>query len=323
MPKASSSVLIIRLDAIGDALALTPSIAALQRAGVPVDLVLRPANAAVFANGALRDVVVAGFDLRSRSRTNLAAIAQLGRTLRDRGYTHVLVATEDPGGYRLAAAIGAPVRAGFEDPWGKPLKAIWSRGLLTRSVYRSAALKHASAHECETLFGLVAPLAQESAPTRDLERLRPLVLDEAPQPDGRIVVQISDKWERLGIPFAQVVDLVRRVAAAGDVHLVASESETVYAERIEEATALPVQRFDALPPWKAAIAAADALIAPDSGALHVAGTIGTPVVAVFPPMPRFDAWVARWSPWAAPHRIVRAGDDRWPARATEALAQLR
>ena len=48
---------------------------------------------------------------------------------------------------------------------------------------------------------------------------------------------------------------------------------------------------------------------------------GTPVVAVFPPMRLYDAWVARWAPWATAHRIVRA-DEGWPARAADALALL-
>ncbi|HKE36665.1 MAG TPA: hypothetical protein VKB39_04495, partial [Candidatus Baltobacteraceae bacterium] len=60
---------------------------------------------------------------------------------------------------------------------------------------------------------------------------------------------------------------------------------------------------------------------PDSGALHVAGFVGTPVVAIFPPERNYRLQVARWAPWAAPHRIVRADAD-WSARAADALAQL-
>jgi ADP-heptose:LPS heptosyltransferase len=322
MPEISPSVLVIRLDAIGDALALTPSIAALRQHEIPVDVVLRSSNADTFAHGALREVVIAEFDLRSTAPHNLEAIERLGRNLRARGYTHVLVATEDPSGYRLAAAIGAPSRIGFEDPWGKPLKALWTRRLLTNSRYRNARLTRSTPHECEALFSLVRPLVGDDAtPSRDLELLRPLVLDTQPEPDERIAVQITDKWERLGIPFAQVVELVRRLAAGGELHLVSSRDEATYSRRIEEATGLRVDYFDGLASWKAAIAAAALLVAPDSGAVHVAGMTGTPVVAVYPPMRRFDAWVARWSPWASPHRIVRADGD-WTARVDDALARL-
>src|ERR1700677_1551331 len=159
MPKVSPSVLIIRLDAIGDALALTPSIAALRRQAIAVDVILRSSNANAFAPRAVRDVIVAAFKLRDGTRSNVNAIERLGRDLRERRYTHVAIATEDPGGYRLAAAIGAPTRIGFEDPWTKPLKALWSRRIVTTRVYRSARLTARSPHECETLFKLIEPLA--------------------------------------------------------------------------------------------------------------------------------------------------------------------
>ncbi|HLY03509.1 MAG TPA: glycosyltransferase family 9 protein [Candidatus Cybelea sp.] len=322
MPKVSPSVLIIRLDAIGDALALTPSIAALRRHGIAVDVVLRHSNANAFAPRAVREIVVAGFELRNATRSNVNAVERLGRDLRARQYTHVLVATEDLGGYRLAAAIGAPTRIGFEDPWTKPLKALWSRRVLTKSVYRSAKLTARSEHESATLFKLIAPLAGDEKPTADLAQLRPLVLESEPAPDDRVAVQITDKWQRLGITFESVVDLLRRLAASSELHLISSRGESAYARSVERATGIAVSYFDDLPPWKAAIAAAVALVAPDSGAVHVAGMTGTPVVAVFPPMRHYDAWVARWAPWASAYRVVRA-DEGWPVRAADALALLR
>lgn len=315
-------MLIIRLDAIGDALALTPAIAALRRRAIPVDVVLRSSNQHAFAQGAVRDVIVAGFALRSNAPANVAEIERLGTQLRARNYSHVLVATEDAGGYRLARAVGAPVRIGFEDVRRKPLKALWSRRLLTQSIYRAARLTAATSHECETLFRLAAPLVDEAAPTRDLALLRPLVVDAQPPEDERIAVQVTDKWERLGIRFEAVVDLVGRLASAGELNLISSRDESSYAQRVNAATELPITYFDDTAKWKAAIAAAPAIVAPDSGALHVAGMAGTPIVAVFPDEPLFTARVARWAPWAAPHRVVRAG-ERWPALAVDALAQLR
>ena len=321
MPKISASVLIIRLDAIGDALALTPLLAALRRRGVPADVVLRPTNAAVFSSRAARSIVTADFELRSSAQANLAAIERLGHELHRREYSHVLVATEDPGGYRLAGFVGAPTRIGFTDFWGKPFKALWARRFLTRSVYRSAALDPRGMHECDVLFGLAAPLIGDEPPTHDSTELRPLVLEREPPADDRVAIQITDKWERLGIAFENVVDLVRRVTASGAPHLLSAQREAAYAERVALSTGLPVSYFDQLEPWKAAIGAAAALVTPDSGALHVAGMVGTPVVGVFPRGPDFAMQVARWAPWGAPHRVVRA-DEGWPVAANEALANL-
>jgi len=320
MPQDSPSVLIIRLDAIGDALALAPLLAAFAERAIAVDLVLRPVNAAIFAPRAARRVLVAPFELRSNAPANLAAIDAFGADLAREGYTHVLVATEDPGGYRLAAATRAPARIGFSNGWGKPLKSLWTQRLLTTSLYRPAGLDPRGPHECEVLFALGSPLLGAATPTRDAAQLRSLVLEREPARDGRAAMQITDKWERLGIRLDDVVALVRHAADIG-TRFIASHVEGDYADAIEAAAGIRVERFDALEPWKNAIAAASAVVAPDSGALHVAGMTGTPVVAVFPDTSDFDLQVARWAPWAAPHRIVKARGD-WPARANEALAHL-
>jgi ADP-heptose:LPS heptosyltransferase len=321
MPKGSPSVLIIRLDGIGDALALTPLLAALRRRDIVVDIVLRADNASVFAARAARRIVTADFELRSSTRSNLAAIESLGSELRAHAYTHVLVATEDPGGYRLAGVVAAPVRIGFADSRGKPLKALWSRRMLTATIHRSAGLDPRAPHESEVLFALGATLVGDEQPTRNLAELRPLLLDREPAEEESVAVQVTDKWQRLGIPLESVVELVRRIAAGGALRLFASANEARYAQEVANATGIGLTTFDAIEPWKRAIGAASAIVTPDSGALHVAGMLGTPVVAIFPPSRSYELQVARWAPWAAPHRVVRAADD-WPARADDALMHL-
>lgn len=295
MSGSSPSVLLIRLDAVGDALALAPLLAAFRERAIPVDLVLTERNRDAFAPGAVRRVLV----------------DPAGRQLREADYTHALVATEKPEGYRLARASGAPVRIGFENGWGKPLKTLWIRALMTSTVERSAGMDARAPHESAVLFELGRPLLGASAsPSRDPARLRPLVLAREPAPDPRIAFQVTDKWERLGIAFDDVVACAR---ALGDARFIASSSERPYADRFAAATGADVERFATLEPWKEAIAAARALVAPDSGALHVAGMTGTPAVAVFPPQTQLALQTARWHPWAAPYRIVEARDG-WPSR---------
>ncbi|MBV9719785.1 MAG: glycosyltransferase family 9 protein [Candidatus Eremiobacteraeota bacterium] len=321
MPEVSPSVLIIRLDGIGDAVALTPLLAALRRRSIPVDIVLRDSNGGIFASRAARSIVMAPFALRNDSRSNRNLIAMFGHELASRQYSHVLVPTEDPAGYRLAAAVGAPVRIGFADPWGKPLKAIWGRRLLSRSVYRSAGLDPRGPHECEVLFTLGESLLGDESPTSDVAELRPLLLEREPDPGHRIAVQITDKWERIGIPVEHVCELLFQLREYRALQLLCAARESEYANRIAAASQLAIDYFDALEPWKEAIAAAPLIVTPDSGALHVAGMTGTPVVAIFPPQREYALQIARWAPWAAPHRIVRA-DGGWQRRATDAVAQL-
>jgi ADP-heptose:LPS heptosyltransferase len=320
MPEVSPPVLVIRLDAIGDALALTPALASWRRHAIPFDLVLTERNAGIFARTTARRTIVADFALRSSAQQNLAAIERQGARLRHDAYAYVIVATEDPGGYRLASAIGAPVRIGFADPWTKPFKAVWTRRLLTQPIYRSARL-HGDEHECETLFRLIAPLTADTAPSRDAHELRPLILDAQPSPDHRVALQLTDKWRRLNIARDDVEALLRALQAAGPLRVIASRGESAYAAAIAETAGVAVDYFDGVDAWKAAVAAARVVVAPDSGAIHLAGMVGTPVVAVFPQQRAFDAQIARWSPWASAHRILRAHDG-WPQRAAQAVAEL-
>ncbi len=323
MSHTSPSVLLIRLDAIGDALALTPLLAALRARAIPVDLVMRSSNAGAFSSRAARRITIAPFALRSSTRENRHAIAAFGAQLRAVGYSHVLVATEDPGGYRLARAVGAPQRVGFVNGWGKPFKTVWARSMLTKSIVRSAGLDAHGPHECEVLWKLgAALLTSDLVIPRDPEVLRPLVLERDPGLGASVVFQVTDKWERLGIAFGEVTRALRALAGETNVRAIAAQSEDAYATRLSSASGIAVERFAGLEPWKEAVASASALVAPDSGAIHVAGMTGTPTGAIFPPSADFALQSARWAPWAAPSRIVRAVPG-WPERILEALRSVR
>jgi hypothetical protein len=321
MPETSPSVLVIRLDGIGDALALSPLLAALASSGIPADVVLRPENAAIFSRTAVRRVDVASWRLRSPQPEDDAAMRALAAELASCGYTHALVATEDPSGYRLARAARIPNRIGFENGWGKPFKTLWVRNALTQTIFRPAGPDARALHECQVLFELGRGLIAETVPTTSIERLRPLVLDEAETPDPRVAFQVTDKWERLGMPLDAVVAAFREAGETESIVPLAAAHEYDYIERFERLSGAQVERFERTAPWKSAIGRARAAIAPDSGALHVAGTVGTPVVAIFPDDPQFELQMARWRPWASPHRIVRAGGG-WPQAVARSLREL-
>jgi ADP-heptose:LPS heptosyltransferase len=321
MPESSPSVLLIRLDAVGDALAVAPVLAALAARAIPVDIILTQRNLDVFTARAARHRIAAPFALHDESAKNLAAIALFGAVLAKNGYSHALVATEDPSGYRLAQASRAASRIGFENGWGRPLKTLWIRSMLTQTLHRPAGLVAGGSHECAALFQLGAPLLDDGQePTHDLAQLRPLVIDEEPPDDARIALQVTNRWDRLGIAFNDVVGCAQKLAAQHSLRAIGSSLEAEYVARFALASGIAVERFDALAPWKAALAAARALVAPDSGALHVAGMVGTPTVAIFAPK-GFAAQTARWHPWAAPYRAIEAAAD-WSARTTTALQEL-
>jgi len=313
-------VLIVRLDAIGDALALVPLIAALRERGASVDVVLRPANADVFSSDAVNAVHVAAFPLRDRSPAIRNEIGRLGSDLAAAHYDYALIATEDLAGYRLARASGARRRIGFENGWGKPLKTLWARMLCTRTVHRTAGLDPRAPHESQVLFALGRDITGNVEVPRDPMRLRRFVIDSEPRPDDRILLQITDKWNRMGASLDDLVTLARNLSSRRTMRFVSAESESAFGQEFSKAAGVPVEYFAGLAPWKDAVASAKAIVAPDSGAVHVGGMVGTPAVAVFAAQ-HFALQTARWSPWASPYRVVKI-EEAWPLIASDALEDL-
>ena len=79
-----------------------------------------------------------------------------------------------------------------------------------------------------------------------------------PPPTNASPIQITDKWERLGIPL-EARRRPRRAAspAAGAPRLVSAARESEYARAHRRAHGVPIEYFDELAPWKEALAAAD------------------------------------------------------------------
>lgn len=301
-------MLIVRLDAIGDALTTVPLLAALRRAGYSTGAVLRPVNAGVFAERALDRVHVV---------TDRVPMDEI----REARYDFALIPTEKPLAYRIARDARIPTRIGFENGWGKPFKTLWIRRMCTQTIFRTAGMDANAPHECDVVFKLGAHLVADAQAPRDPQALRPLILDEEPAPDPRVALQITDKWERLGASFDRVCGLYRRIAERHDVRPIGAQAERAYCDRFAQATGARVETFTGLREWKSAIAAALAIVAPDSGALHVAGMSGTPALACFA-SPNFALQTARWSPWAAPYADVEMRGDAWPLAAADALESL-
>lgn len=305
----SPSAVIVRLDAVGDALTAVPLIAALRAHGFRVGAVLRPGNAHAYS-------------ARACDALHIAAEApeRLAPEVAREKYDCALIVTEKPEAYRLAARARIPQRIGFENGWGKPLKTLWIGRLCTQTVFRTAGLDPHAPHECKVVFSLARTLLPDAEPSRNPAVLRRYVIDEAPQPDRRIAMQISDKWARLGARMEDVVEAARRARAFGEVRFLCAASEAAYGNRFAQEIGEPVEFFDDLRPWKNAVACARAILSPDSGAAHVAGMTGTPVAVCFEAQ-HFDLQSARWSPWAAPYRAVKI-DGAWPAVAADALGEL-
>jgi ADP-heptose:LPS heptosyltransferase len=283
-----------------------PLVAALRDAGHTVGMALSNRNRDIFAPGVLH----ARHVLDRIPWPRHGSTPESTRTARERiaaaAYDVALIASEEPEAYALAAGI--PQRVGFTTGWAKPLKSMWVGRKLTKRVRRAATLGAPHAHEAEVIFGLGRGLGlhTEERPTRDPARLRPLILAD-PLPRGNhVVVQLGRKWTGIGLDVTSAATIVAALAARG-ASLVASYAEEDDAALLSDGAAVIVCRDTA--GWKRVIAAARVVVTPDTGAAHLAGMLGIPVVDCFPDADA-PAQIARWHPWASPYAAFAARELR-------------
>jgi ADP-heptose:LPS heptosyltransferase len=303
-------VLLVRLDGIGDALVCTPLILALRDAGHEVNLALSDRNATVFAPGTAAATHVLDRIPWPRHGSTALSRARADAEIAAQRYDIALIASEEPEAYELAAPV--PQRIGFTTGWAKPFKSAWIKRRVTTAIRRAATVRGASSHEAEILFALGASLVI-TAPDRDPARLRPLITGAVPQPArARIVVQLGAKWTSIGVSDAVLARVAAGLAERGARFIAAP------AELAAVRASLPGVTVDApadTRAWIAAIDAAATLVSPDTGAAHLAGMIGVPVVDVFPDA-HADVQMRRWRPWASSSIVLRVSEL---ARAPETL----
>jgi ADP-heptose:LPS heptosyltransferase len=277
----------------------------LREAGHTFGIALSDRNATIFERGAFTGVHVLE-RIPWPAHGSTPATAERARAeIAAARYDVALIVSEEPEAYGLARPI--PVRVGFTTGWAKPLKSLWIAQRVTRAVTRGASVGDDQAHEADIVFALGSGyVARGALPSRESERLRPL-LSNGPVPERRaIVVQLGAKWRTIGVRASDLAAIVRALHARG-ARLIASAHEREAAA--EAAGDLPVAFFDDLAAWKAAIDAARVVVTPDTGAAHLAGMLGVPVVDVFPDADA-HAQIRRWHPWAAPYVALTASQLR-------------
>jgi ADP-heptose:LPS heptosyltransferase len=310
-------VLLVRLDGVGDAAVCTPLIAALRAAGHVVGAALTTRNAGIFNPHAIvAEHVLERIPWPAHGSTPDSS-ARAAQTIAAQRYDAALIASEEPEAYALARAI--PVRVGFTTGWTRPFKNLWVRRQLTRAVSRLQRPGAGEEHEVEVLYRLGSGLVAASRPPDDVPVLRG-VLTGAAAPsrrDAPVVVQAGGKWAASGVAGDALRAIVASLEPRG-VRVVAAPHE-------REATAaelgVAVESFAGLPEWIAALDASAAVVTTDTGAAHVAGMLGVPVVDVFPDRD-FAAQTRRWRPWASPSRLVRASALRGGAAGAIIEAEL-
>lgn len=293
-----AKIVLIRVDAIGDALVATPLMAALRENGHELGIVLSNANAGIFDERALSWRHVLDRIAWPKHGSTETSYARTLSELRRVSYDVALIASEEPEAYVIARQAAIPVRVGFHNGWQKPLKSLWVSAQCTRAIYRPAWAPLAREHEVETLYKLGKGFAPPPPP-RDRARLAPLLLAIVPDRDSTVVIQVTPKWRASGVSDAALVGAMRALSSR-DLRAVAVQSEKDYAAVIAAQASVELELFTSLEPWKVAVARAALILTPDTGSAHLAGMLGTPCVDCFP-AEDFALREKRWSPWAAPY----------------------
>lgn len=288
-------ILCVRLRSLGDAVLMTPALAALRRGlpGARIDVVLEARFAPLLLDHPSVDGVI---PLGAGEISKLA----LARRLRASHYKAVLNFHGGSTSAFLTAVSGAPLRVGRDT---YRFSFVYNRRAeQPERVFRNASPPHTVHYQASLVAALGVPvesfglsLAVRETARRDIEtKLRELDLPKS----GYVLLQPTASFETKCWPGERFVDLGRelenRTGRRVVVSLPSLGSRTFGGFPV--LAGLPVDELVAL------LSGASLYVGNDSGPMHVASALGVPVVSLFGSSdPR------RWHPWGVPHRVLWAG----------------
>jgi len=291
--------LVVRLSSIGDVVHTLPALAALSRAGWEAGWVVEPPSRALLElNPLVSQLVVAP----SRRAFGWAHAAAAVRALRRRRYDAAL---DFQGLWKSAAwarLAGARRSLGFER--------VARREAGSELLLHDTARGPEDGHVIDKNLALLRPLGIEAAGLREF----PLPLhgeavarvDEGLRGlagDGFVVLNPGGGWASKLWPAERFGELARELAALGLRPLVSwGPGEQALADRVVAASGgVAVRSFPTtLVDYVEIARRARLVVAADTGPLHLACAVGTPVVALFGPTDP-----ARNGPFATDDVVVR------------------
>ena len=298
------NILIIKLRYIGDVLLATPTMRAIKAARPDVLVTM-------MVNRGTEDVLSGNQDVDEimvLDKGSLAAQWRVIAQLRRRRFDSVIDLTDGDRSAFLSWISGAPVRIGFNDEHR------WRGKCYTQVVQPVPGVRHRIDRDLEVL----KPMSIQAGSKDPQLWLTPEEESSADQLRNQLGVQRSQSmvilqpgaryWFKAWPPerFAELADRLTsqygcQVLIGGshqDVDLAQQIRQMAKSSPIIMAGRTTIKQF-------AAIAKKSALfVGSDSGAMHIASAVGTPVVALFgPSSPR------EWGPRGGPAEVIYKGLD--------------
>lgn len=311
MDSTPKRILVIRLDRIGDVVLTTPLLRALRQAcpSAWIAMLVRPpCHELLDGHPDLNEVLV--YDKAGRHRGVLSTIRFAWRLRRQRFDTAIVVHPTHRSHW-IARLAGIPRRIGYARKSG------W---LLTRRVPHRK--QEGSRHEAEYALELLEVLGiAPTGPPRPFVPVQPeaqrfledVLRREGIGPDELLVAIhpsascVSKRW--MPQRFGEVADRLIE-AQRVRVVLVAGSEDAGHAQEVARAMRHPPLNLAgklSVGELAALLARCRLLISNDSGPVHVAAAVGTPVVALFGrAQPGINA--ARWRPLGAQHIVLDKSD---------------
>ncbi|MBM3345044.1 MAG: glycosyltransferase family 9 protein [Betaproteobacteria bacterium] len=337
----SPRILLIRRDNIGDLVCTTPLIAALRQRhpGAYIAALVNSYNRDVLDGNPTLDEV---FDYtkgkhREPGTTLFATYAgrvRLFMAMRRRRFDFAVLAAPhfQPHALCFARASGARHVVGFVDGRGA-----------ARIDHPVSYGSGATLHEAEDVFRLGAPLGVSGEPPSARVFPQPATLVRVRTalgalPGGPVVaMHISARKPSQRWPAERYVEAMHELHRRGNARFIllwapGSDANPMHPGDDEKAASvsreagglgLPLLSWPTarLPELVAALAASDAVLCSDGGAMHLAAALGRPIACLFG-----DSSPARWHPWACPHVVLqspgRVVDEVPVSAAVAAVMQL-
>jgi|GEM_PF-1984499 ADP-heptose:LPS heptosyltransferase len=303
--------LVIQLERIGDLIQSTPAFSSLAERGIPYDLLVcehaRDLLSGMPGSDSLRTIPISqvehangviaaawrgsGVPEEVRELYQGLALPRFGSSI---NLSHQSFASWVQGAVDAQEKVGSQIRPGewtYQGAWPNYLVALFD--FRTQNQFNLADIYRAAA-------GADRPPLAEATPYMKVADRSGVSL-----PPGRVVaINPGTKSENRRWPkrnFAAVADGVREAGLVPVLVGAPDDEELCQAVAQLAARAPDIYCQTTLPEFARLLSEVELLVSNDTGALHIASTVGTPVVGVY----GGASWYTETAPWGQGHRIVQ------------------